>query len=468
MSVFISLHNEDERQTILSILKSHNITNDEITVTESTNLSVLSVSIQEEKREGYSLLIVDEISASKEWIDNDLLDIFPNIELALYLTQTGGNFVSPKVRPINTFTNYKDIRFNNWIKSQIKGSAETPNHAPRENIPNNTNQVVKEQKPKVEEKPKIHIIPNNKNDKSSYTQEYFEKKMFDLKQAHYFPASKYQLKDQKTVAFWSPIRCGVTSLVMNYAMFLSSFRIQIAVLEGITTNQSHKEILERYSKTIPHNWISPGQYLSNINTDAQDTIWNYKGVAWFPFDLQDHEFSWPTLMVDNFSKMLRFYELLFIDLPTGKFESYTLETLRTVDEVWIVSDNSVLTMQTWKKYIHQHLILKNIPCKLVFISPMKEDYSKALSERLEIPLIGTIPNLYREIQQNNYDDEPLITQREVLYKLHDHYIGLTEALVGKEMLERLQGEETFRDKLLNYIFKSRKANRYYEKNMING
>lgn len=141
--------------------------------------------------------------------------------------------------------------------------------------------------------------------------------------------------------------------------------------------------------------------------------------------------NWTEQAIEYFVEGLKFYDLLLVDLPTGKMEEYTLNTLKYLDELWIVVNNDITGILQWKNYINE-VIKSSISCKLIFNEHLNFSKPELLEKELDIPLMATVPSMHIEINKNQYKTIPLIEQDQVYNKLEGSFVKMLECITGNK------------------------------------
>ncbi|PGT80589.1 hypothetical protein [Bacillus sp. AFS040349] len=240
----------------------------------------------------------------------------------------------------------------------------------------------------------------------------------------------------KTIGIWSPLhRMGVTTFVINYAIFLGKLGIPTSVVEVLTNFPFIKTTLKRY-KSMPENWVSFITALHNSDIPAQNVDWAYKGVNWLPLDDNDIKVEWNKDLLKEYINNPKYYDFVLIDLPTGEMHQNTLDTLDYIDELWIMIDGSYQQILAWKKYIQDIVQKKNLNAKLIYTKHMSFSKEEIYSDSLGLPILATIPDLTKEIYQNYIEEKPLIENKGVYKILREPYNTITTSLIGKEYMEK--------------------------------
>jgi len=220
--------------------------------------------------------------------------------------------------------------------------------------------------------------------------------------------------NHRTIGIWSPLhRTGVTSLTMNFSMFLAENRIDVAVVEGITNQFAMKDWLKRYAP-IPSNWISCAKAIQT-DVSAINSKWKYSNIMFLPLDKSDSQYEWNTLSLDAYmnTSKVKDIDVTLVDMPTGEMAHYTIDTLEHLDELWIVVDDAIQETLAWKKYITDLKKSTKLPMYIIFNKEYSFSQTKRIEKELAVPMITTIPSLHEETMKNYYEKEPLYYQDEV-------------------------------------------------------
>lgn len=242
------------------------------------------------------------------------------------------------------------------------------------------------------------------------------------------------LDNNKTIGVWAPLhRAGVTTFILNYAMYLGSQKFQCCVIEGLNENQLLKNLLKRYTPE-PEYWTSYARALHTNGLNSDHIMWSYKSVLWFPLDDKDIHLDWDYHRLYHYINSVKYFDIVLVDLPTGKMEDFTLHTLEHLDELWVIGDDSFHQNVAWKKYVHQIAEEHNLNVSLIFNKKYSFSQEKRLAEKLELPLLASLPPLHEVLQRNSYESKPITENKEVLASLLVPFEGLTKHLVGSDFI----------------------------------
>lgn len=223
---------------------------------------------------------------------------------------------------------------------------------------------------------------------------------------------------QKIVALWSPIgQVGITQFVINFSLYLAKFGIPVAVVEGITKSPKLKTWLNHYTNQ-PKDWISALDYRTSkdIHKDMSTNFeWVYKGVKWYPLSKPNEITN--NIDTDKYNKFLRMFiktpYLTFISMENyGSMSKYNLETLKYVDELWLIANGSYSDYLQYYKYTLD--ILKDYPgLKLRIVFNQYEhgvSYVKQMEEKFRCKINCLIP--YNRDLQRHRKSKPFIEYKE--------------------------------------------------------
>lgn len=288
----------------------------------------------------------------------------------------------------------------------------------------------------VEDPPKVQETVLTDNDKSDKVKKMLEEKIIALREDLDIPVWQKKQIHSKTIGLWSPLqRIGTTTLTMNLAMYLASLSVPISVLEGITKNIKMKTLLEVYSKK-KKNWLSYNSYLDEPGRKAAEAVWPYRNVNYFPLEEHDIATRWTDQKIYYYMNGLKFHDLVLVDLPSGEMAPYTLESLKYMDELWVIVNNDLLSMIEWKEYIHNS-VGPYVDLRSIFIDELPFSKPKKIAEQLGLKLITSIPSVHDDIVLNYFESFPLIEHEGVLEKVEPKFIEVLEHLTGEQIKKSL-------------------------------
>lgn len=309
---------------------------------------------------------------------------------------------------------------NKHENKKVPKDTETPTEKEKEKpAPNN-------KKEKEKEKP-IEVNSNTQPFQYDDEERFITERALEIRKNSFFKASWDR---NKTIGVWAPLnRTGVTTFVMNYSIFLGMERVPIAVLESLNPNHIIKTTLKRYSE-IPNGWNSYATALHKSEISSDSVVWSYNGVHWLPLDDNDTSHKWNYDTLYHYINNVKYFDVVLVDLPTGKMESYTEHTLELLDELWIIVDDAFQQTSAWKKYIHCLIGKYKLKSYLVFNKKLPFSQDQRLASELDIPLLSSLPCMHYEVQKNYYEKTPIIEQHTVYQQLKEPFITISKHLLG--------------------------------------
>lgn len=128
--------------------------------------------------------------------------------------------------------------------------------------------------------------------------------------------------------------------------------------------------------------------------------------------------------------MTEIYDVALVDMPTGEMHEITNESLKYMDELWIIVCDRIQQLRSWKDYIKKIEKTHNIPIHLIHNQMIDESKPDSISKMMELPMLATIPALWEETAKNYYQNKPLYLQKKVQPILEPHYHQLATHLIG--------------------------------------
>ncbi|MFE7064209.1 hypothetical protein ACFVAD_18930 [Sutcliffiella sp. NPDC057660] len=294
-----------------------------------------------------------------------------------------------------------------------------------------------------EQRDKVNLTPNNDTDTDTESivhqvkqegSELEDEVALRAREIRKKTFHRTSLDNNKTIGVWAPLhRAGVTTFILNYALYLGSQKFQCCVIEGLNENQLLKNFLKRYNPE-PEHWTSYARALHTNGLNSDHIMWSYKSVLWFPLDDRDIHLEWDYHRLYHYINSVKYFDIVLVDLPTGKMEDFTLHTLEHLDELWVIGDDSFHQNVAWKKYIHQIAEENNLNVSLIFNKKYSFSQEKILAEKLELPLLASLPPLHEVLQRNSYESKPITENKEVLESLLVPFEDLTKHLVGSDFV----------------------------------
>lgn len=242
-------------------------------------------------------------------------------------------------------------------------------------------------------------------------------------------------KTKKTIGMWAPLSAGVTTFLIDFAIYLQEQQgIPVSVVELPKKNQHHFKILSRY-KSKPTTWKSLIENLQTSDTPNHLSLWMYRGVRWFPLgesDL-DEKYKRDKRFTDDFFLAVKRTEIVLVDLPTGDMDAATLDSLSHLDEIWIFGDNDFDRQYEHKVFIHNKLIKEHqLHVKLIHSRTTQKSRPQEVAKKLGLPLLCTVPNLFDLAGDNKYESKPLIDNSEAYKKLTPPFRLAAKSLLGED------------------------------------
>lgn len=235
----------------------------------------------------------------------------------------------------------------------------------------------------------------------------------------------------KIIGVWSPLPAnGVSTFIINLAIFLNKYDLNIAVLETIKTRPVLKSKLTKF-KSAPEGWISFFEALYTKDYKPEKVKWVYRGVDWLPLGNNDLKGKkWTSEDISRYMQVLKKCNVGLVDLPSEVMQTYTLQTLEHLDELWIIVDNRYDQTSEWINHIYKTLGNYNLEAKLIVTRCYSFERAERIAEELGFPLLTTLPSLDLEIQINESEDKPLIDHINIKRRLSPSFEKIAEHLLG--------------------------------------
>lgn len=241
-----------------------------------------------------------------------------------------------------------------------------------------------------------------------------------------------------TIGVWSPMRrSGVTTFIMNYAMYLGANNCLSSVLELPGEEIRMLDELTRFSE-LPAQWSSYAQFIQGRKKgEVNEPLpfqWEYKKVYWYPLASSDHEkITWHPDMTRYYIRTMQRYDVTLIDLPTGPMSNTTKCSLDLLDELWIIINDDHQYLYSYVTYIQNSLEkYPNLKVFTIFNNEIKGiSKSKDVSDILGYPLLTSLPDVNTLVKKNHYAKTPLF-QNAAFYKEYEAaFVTLTKHLKGE-------------------------------------
>lgn len=409
---------------------------------EDYDLIVLSMTLNNNlpgvDRVESDIFVLDDNKLLKQELTNSKIKVFSDMsalkKAILLWTLTNKNLKNNKEKAFKPEHKIDETAVNqNDLKIDKRETLQETRTTSNDNGSTNDVDIMLEESLDLEEvnsSPPIVIeeaYPSNNDMTAEY--EEAKNKLNIMRNSYVFKGKAYP--NNQTIGIWSPLsRIGVTTFIINYAIFLQVNKIQTAVIEGMK-GKYLQHIIERYEEK-PTNYKSFMEvfHLKDkdiLKMDISQIHWYYKGVLWLPIGDNDKNYVWDENFLNVYFQFFRYHDVVLVDLPNGEMQQETLATLKHMDELWIVIDNSV-DILLWKSYIQR--IHKDFakPIKLLFNRKMSFSKAEDLAKELNFPLITTLPDLTEEHFINQFEAHALIENTAVFNKLLDPFRTITKEL----------------------------------------
>lgn len=213
-------------------------------------------------------------------------------------------------------------------------------------------------------------------------------------------------KLQLRVGVWSPIhRTGVSTFIESFAFFLSENHYKTVVLESLTKKFKLRQNLLRYTKQ-PSEWSS---LVNAVNGEIEfgKTSWEHEGVYFFPLDSSYKNYTWTEETIAEYYLIEDTVQVQLIDIPSGELLESEETVFAHIDELWIMADDAYHEIATWKNVINEYKEKYQLPMKILFNKTQEHSKPKFVSKELSMPVIETLPDLYKKVTCNYYAKTPL-------------------------------------------------------------
>lgn len=233
----------------------------------------------------------------------------------------------------------------------------------------------------------------------------------------------------KIIGVWSPLSAnGVTTFIINFAIFLKKYALNIAVLEALTPNPDLKIKLTQY-KSAPDHWVSFHEALYSTEYRPENVKWVFRGVDWLPIGANDlNDKIWTSDDISQYLQVIKKCHVGLVDFPFGKMEPYTRQALEHIDQLWIMVDNRHHKTSQWLNQMKE--TLRHIDVKLIVNRCFSLKKAEKIAEKFGYPLLATIPSFDEEIQKNEYEEKPLIDKLAFRKIVTPSYEKLAAHLLG--------------------------------------
>lgn len=284
------------------------------------------------------------------------------------------------------------------------------------------------------------------------SEETYEKAILNLRNYINIPVHRRKLIGEKVIGVWSPInRVGVTSFLTNLAVFMANYSISISVLEGVSNTPKLYSYVQKFLK-IDERWISLSDYLINPNLTTQHIPLHYKGVTFFPFNRNNYKCFTDNIMNRYYIEGLRFFDLVFLDIPSDPMVKHTLESLKHIDELWILCNNDVYNYNLASKFIIQKINPK-VETKLIFIDQFEFSKPKIIQKMFESDILFEFPSIFEEVAKIQYSNRLFIEDDATFAKLKPGFEHIMNYLIPESNFKGIYNDESNVKRIWNVMKK---------------
>lgn len=258
---------------------------------------------------------------------------------------------------------------------------------------------------------------------------------------------KQKSERNKTIAVWSPShRIGVSTFVMNFAIYLGKNNVSVNVLGSLTGRPSMEYLLIKWYEEFIFTWSPFLNTLSNYNIpiDRINLKVHEGGVNWIPTkynkDNDVETLNEPEIkqIFPNLINDAKDEDILLVDMHTGEMDYFGEETLKYVDELWIVLDGDKFDVFYNQKYIRSLIEAFDLETKIIFNRDTPLSNREAIANFLKLDYIGSIPELKEVITRcqpkfgSPDNGRPIIETKEGSMLLNGPFSQINNYLFGKE------------------------------------
>ncbi|HHB2105548.1 hypothetical protein PDJ84_25395 [Bacillus cereus] len=364
-----------------------------------------------------------------------------------------------KIRKLNTPKNEQDkivqnetVAVNKYSDEIVAAVKENHLEKPLENINDNNskNDICSRESNVVREE--IRKEPVKRESILAISEETYEKAILNLRDYINIPVHRRKLIGEKVIGVWSPIsRVGVTSFLTNLAVFLANYSISISVLEGVSNTPKLYSYVQKFMK-IDERWISLSDFLINPNQTTQHIPLHYKGITFFPFNRNNYKCFTDNIMNRYYIEGLRFFDLVFLDIPSGPMVKHTLESLRHIDELWILCNNDVYNYNLASKFITQKINPK-VDTKLIFIDQFEFSKPKIIQNMFESDILFEFPSIFEEVAKIQYSNKLFVEDDATFAKLKPGFEQIMNYLIPESNFKGSYNDESNVKRIWNVVKK---------------
>ncbi|KZE68015.1 hypothetical protein AWM68_17745 [Fictibacillus phosphorivorans] len=290
----------------------------------------------------------------------------------------------------------------------------------------------------------IDIFPKKDNKQGDKTPDATKKNTSDYlpenadKIKHFYKENN--LYNRKTIGIWSPKTIGVSTFVLNFAIYLKKFKeLKIAVMEYPNNQQILKSVLTRYD-SLPPDWHSFREFSKTNTIPVESTNWVYRRIRWLPLGENDSKMEWTEEVTKDYFNITNTHDIVLVDIPTGEMNELTLDSLHHLNELWILIDDSFHQHLDWKNYISSILKKHNVTAKLIYYREFPHSRVKKVSQSftddMDIEFMTALPEMSKAVSKNNYEKFPMFDKRKVREAWEPKLDIIAEHLLGSEYVER--------------------------------
>lgn len=217
-------------------------------------------------------------------------------------------------------------------------------------------------------------------------------------------------RNNKTIGIWSPVDNFMDlHFTMNLAIYLAESDVKVGVLETLNKKPKLYKQLSQYQEP-PKNWISiMHPVFSNKPYQPEQARWTYQKVDWHPLsDDIIYHVKWNQDDIVQYLSVLSYYDIGLALLPTEEMLEETKYALEMLNELWVLVDGRK-EVEAWKTYIHDIAdYYPNIDIHLIHINCTSKDQSESLAEKMDLPVLTTVPVMLNELHGCKNDTNPPI------------------------------------------------------------
>ena len=239
----------------------------------------------------------------------------------------------------------------------------------------------------------------------------------------------------RIIGFWSPLdnHQTVLHILINLAIHLAKYNIDVAVLETITSRPKLKAKLVQYNSQ-PENWVSVMHpVFSKEEYSPENARWRYRNVDWHPISKEILEgVTWKTKDVETYLLTLMNCNIGLVDLQFDEMSVANKYALEYLDELWIFLDNRLYESMEWASYIHDLEENYRLKIHLIFIKGCSRKRADMIAEKLGYRYLTIFPSLEQEIEKNEEMNIPLIDYKPFERKIFLSFSDLTDYIFSDD------------------------------------